>query len=73
MYKCSGSKILLLIFADLDKFRVVAMSVLHLMIAYSPLLIAFAVAFMILFPTNEAFSHFNYALIKVCRKSVYLF
>jgi len=46
-------------------FRVVATSVLHLIIAYSPLLIAFAVAFMILFPTNEAFSHFNYALVKL--------
>jgi hypothetical protein len=46
-------------------FRAVAMGVLHFMIAYSPLIIAFAVSFMIMFPSNDAFSMFPYAIIKV--------
>jgi len=46
-------------------FRAVAMGVLHFMIAYSPLIIAFAVSFMLMFPSNEAFSMFPYAIIKV--------
>ena len=41
------------------------MGVLHFMIAYSPLIIAFAVSFMIMFPSNDAFSMFPYAIIKV--------
>ena len=41
------------------------MGVLHFMIAYSPLIIAFAVSFMLMFPSNEAFSMFPYAIIKV--------
>jgi len=46
-------------------FRAVAIGVLHFMIAYSPLIIAFAVSFMILFPNNEAFSMFPYAIVKL--------
>jgi len=46
-------------------FRAVATGVLHFMIAYSPLIIAFAVSFMIMFPNNDAFSQFPYAIIKL--------
>ena len=45
--------------------RAVATGVLHFMIAYSPLIIAFAVSFMIMFPSNDAFSIFPTAIIKV--------
>merc|ERR1719310_1602428 len=46
-------------------FRAVATGVLHFMIAYSPLIIAFAVSFMIMFPSNDAFSIFPTAIIKL--------
>jgi len=52
-------------------FRAVAIGVLHFMIAYSPLIIAFAVSFMIMFPNAEAFSMFPYAIIKVMKNKVF--
>jgi len=46
-------------------FRAVANGVIHFMCAYAPLIIAFATAFMITFPDNEAFSMFPVAIIKL--------
>ena len=67
MFKCSGEFFIQRknFLKTVTIFRAVAMGVLHFMIAYSPLIIAFAVSFMIMFPSSDAFSMFPYAIIKV--------